>query len=76
MIYVKSILAGLLAVLSGTILLAIVVVVGISILSRSSQDGSVGWDPIALARPLTWLVAILGIFLIGFLWEFYRVRSK
>jgi hypothetical protein len=76
MIYVKCTLAGLLAVLAAAILLVIVVVVGISITSRSSQAGSVGWDPISLARPLPWLVALLGIFLVGFFWEFYRVRSK
>lgn len=77
MIYVKSILAGLLAVLGAAILLIIVVVVGISILSRSqsSQAGSVGWDPIALARPFTWLMVVVGIFLVGFLWEFYRLMS-
>ena len=79
MIYVKCTLAGLLAVLAAAILLVIVVVVGISIASRSlqsSQSGSIGWDPISLARPFTWLVVVLVIFLIGFFWEFYRVRSK
>jgi len=68
-----------LAVLAAAILLVIVVVVGISILSRSlqsSQAGSVGWDPISLARPFTWLVVVVGIFLVGFFWEFYRLRSK
>jgi hypothetical protein len=65
-------------VLAAAILLVIVVVVGISILSRSqsSEAGSVGWDPISLARPFTWPVLVLGIFLVGFFWEFFRVRSK
>jgi hypothetical protein len=78
MIYFKSILAGFLAVLAAAILLIVVVVVGISIWSRSqpSDAGSVGWDPISLARPLTWLVTILVIFFGGFFWEFYRLRSK
>jgi hypothetical protein len=78
MIYFKSILAGLLAVLAAAIILVIVVVVGISIWSRSqsSDAGSVGWDPISLARPFTWLVMVVGIFLVGFFWEFYRLRSK
>ena len=78
MIYVKCTLAGLLAVLGAAILLIIVVVVGISILSRSqsSQAGSVGWDPISLARPFTWLVVVVGIFMVGFFWEFFRLRSK
>lgn len=78
MIYFKSILAGFLAVLAAGTLLVIVVVVGIAIWSRSQSSiaGSVGWDPISLARPLVWLVTILGIFLVGFFWEFYRLRSK
>ena len=78
MIYLKCTIAGVLAVLAAAILLVIVVVVGISILSRSqsSEAGSVGWDPISLARPFTWLVLVLGIFLVGFSWEFFRVRSK
>jgi len=74
-IYLKSVLAGLLAVLAAAILLVIVVVV-LSAASPSSQTGSVGWDPISLGRPLKWLVATLGIFLIGFFWEFFRLRSK
>jgi hypothetical protein len=79
MIYVKCTFAGLLAVLGTAFLLIVVVVVGVSIVSRPSQSlraGSIGWDPISLARPLTWLVVALGIFLVGFVWEFYRVNSK
>jgi hypothetical protein len=79
MIYLKCTIAGFLAVLIAAILMVVmvvVVVVCVSIASRSSQTGSVGWDPISLARPWKWLVATLGIFLIGFFWEFFRVRSK
>jgi hypothetical protein len=54
MIYLKCTLAGLLAVLAAAILLIIAVVVGILMASRPSQQaGSVRWDPIALAGPLT-----------------------
>jgi hypothetical protein len=76
MIYVKCTLAGVVAVLAAAILLVVVAAVGISIASRSSEAGSVGWDPISLARPFTWLVVVVCIFLVGFFWEFYRVRSK
>jgi hypothetical protein len=75
-IYLKCTLAGLFAVLAAAILTVVVVVVCLSIASQSSQTGAVGWDPISLAKPLTWLVAALGIFLVGFFWEFFRVRSK
>jgi uncharacterized membrane protein YphA (DoxX/SURF4 family) len=76
MIYFKCTLAGLLAVLAAAILIVIVVVVGLSIASRSSQTGAIGWDPISLAKPLTWLGVVLAIFFVGFFWEFFRVRSK
>lgn len=77
-IYLKSIVAGLLAVIAAAILLVIVVAVGFWAKSDSSQTetGSLGWDPIALAKPFTWLVVVLGIFLVGFFWEFFRAYSK
>jgi len=80
MIYLKCIVAGLLAVLAAAILAVITVVVWVVVClvsaSRSSQTGAVGWDPISFAKPLTWFMAVLGIFLIGFFWEFFRVRPK
>jgi hypothetical protein len=79
MIYFKCTLAGLLAVFAAAAILIVIVIVGVvglSIASRSSQTGSIGWDPISLAKPLTWLVVVLSIFFVGFFWEFFRVRSK
>jgi hypothetical protein len=76
MIYLKSIFAGLLAVLLAAVLTIIVVTVYLSIASRSSQTGAIGWDPISIAKPLPWIWVVLGIFGVGFLWEFFRVRSK
>ena len=76
MIYFRCTVAGLLAVLAAAILTVLVVIVGLLIASRSAQTGAVGWDPISLARPFTWLVVVSGIFLAGFFWEFFRVRSK
>ena len=76
MIYLKSALAGLVAVFAAAILTVIVVVIYLSIASRSSETGAVGWDPISLARPLPWLGLVLGIFLVGFFWEFFRLSSR
>lgn len=76
MIYFRCTVAGFLAVLAAAILTVIVVMVGLLIASRSTETGAIGWDPISLARPFTWLVIVLGIFLSGFFWEFFRVRSK
>jgi hypothetical protein len=76
MIYVKCTVAGLLTVVAAVILTVVVVVVRLSIASRSSQTGVVGWDPISLARPWTWLAVVLAIFLVGFFGEFWRLSSK
>jgi hypothetical protein len=75
-IYLKSILVGLLAVVVAAILIVIVGVVYLSIASRPSETGVVGWDPVSLAKPLTWIGVVLGIFLIGFFWEFLRASSR
>jgi hypothetical protein len=76
MIFLKSTLAGLLTVLAAAIVTVIVIGVYLLMASRSSGDGAVGWDPIAVAKPLTWLVVVLGIFSVGFFWEFFRVSSN
>jgi hypothetical protein len=78
MIYVKSALAGLLAVAVATIVLPMLVIVGIVIYNgfHSSQEGLVGWDPISLSHrsPLLIVVALLVVcFASGFLWEFRRL---
>ena len=66
--------------LAATILTVIVVVVvvgvGLYVASQSPQTGAVGWDLISLAKPLTWQAVVVAIFLFGFFWEFYRLRSK
>jgi hypothetical protein len=72
-IYLESSLAGLLAEVAAAILLVIVIAVGLWVASRSSQTGTVGWDPISLAKPWAWLTAVLAIFLVGFFWEFFRL---
>jgi uncharacterized membrane protein YphA (DoxX/SURF4 family) len=74
-IYLKCTLAGFLAVLAAAVLTVIIVVVCLSFASRSSQT-AIGWDPISLAKPLTWFVVVLAIFLVGFYWQFFRLSSK
>jgi len=65
MIYLKSALAGIAAVVALAILT-------ISVASHPAGNGVAQWDPISLTSPLTWLV-IIGAFLVGFFWEFRRV---
>jgi hypothetical protein len=81
MIYLKSALAGLLAVEAATILLPILVVSGIILYTavHSSQEGSVGWDPISLwvQRPPLSIVAVAVVcFASGFFWEFRRLTHR
>jgi hypothetical protein len=79
MIYIKSALAGLLAVAAGAVALPMLVIVGIVIYSaiHSSQEGSVGWDPISLIHP-SWpiLTLIVVCFTAGFFWEFRRLTHQ
>lgn len=80
MIYLKSALAGLLAVVAATIVLPILVVMGIVLYSaiHSSQEGSVGWDPISLVhRPSLPIVALMVVcFVPGFFWEFRKLTHR
>lgn len=76
LIYLKSILGGLVAMFAAGVLMVIVVMTCLSIASRSSGRGLVGWDPISLAKPLTWFGVALAIFLAGFFSTFFRLSSK
>jgi hypothetical protein len=75
MIYLKSALVGLLTVFAAAIAMPLAMLIYVSIGFGSSENGAVGWDPISLNRPQTWIV-MLGIFLAGFCWEFRRIASK
>ena len=55
---------------AAAILTLVVVVVYHSMASRSTGTGAAGWDPVSLAQPFPWLGVVMGIFVVGFLWEF------
>jgi hypothetical protein len=71
MIYLKSIVAGLVAVFSVAVLFVIGVVITVLISAKKEGEGAIGWDPIALVRPAP-MILVLAIFVAGFLWEFRR----
>jgi uncharacterized BrkB/YihY/UPF0761 family membrane protein len=73
MIYLKSIMAGVVAALSLMVLLFVGIVIRLWV-SASKEQGAkaIGWDPISLIRPGPLLI-ILVVFVAGFLWEFRRV---
>jgi len=77
MILLKSVLGGLLALIFAVILLVVgAAVIGI-MLSKRQGEAVIGFDPISMARsfPLLWVIALcaaLGIFALGFYWEYRR----
>ncbi|MGA8313222.1 MAG: hypothetical protein WB755_24575 [Terriglobales bacterium] len=76
MIYAKSLVAGLAAVLLAIMLLPFVMAIYLRIVYKPFGNEVAGWDPIGLARwPVAWAAGTL-IFLIGFIWEFRRTKAK
>jgi hypothetical protein len=76
MIYLKSVIAGLLAAIATFVVGFISIPVYLAIAYRSSGMDSIGWDPVStVRRPLIWLV-LIGIFLAGFLGKLLLSRSN
>ena len=81
MLYVKSVLAGLIALIVvpiGVLVIAVVAIVIYSLVHPPSGEGSIGWDPISLwwglNHPVVWFIPVL-IFLAGSLWEYRRLTK-
>jgi len=74
MIYVKSIVAGLVCVCVASFLMLEAISVYLSVVYHV-ETGPMGWNSRFLANPLNWVLTA-AMFLVGFLWEFRRARSK
>ena len=77
MIILKSLAAGLLAVLATAMMFTILGIVALLALSAGNhtEDTSIGWDPVAFARtPLAWTIFLLA-FVAGFYWQCHRSVS-
>ena len=75
MIYVKSLLVGLLVVFGSLLSLLVLVVVGViayNAVHPGLEGTAIGWDPISLNRPVVWCIITL-IFCAGFFWEYRRL---
>lgn len=77
MIYLKSVLVGLLALIVVPICALVIFVVSIVIYTSvhpPSGEGQIAWDPVSLFRinPAILLVPVL-CFFAGFLWEYRRL---
>jgi uncharacterized BrkB/YihY/UPF0761 family membrane protein len=76
MIYLKSVLAGLIALIATPIFLVGLLAVGMfvhTLIHPPQGEGSIGWDPVSLYRtnPFVWCIPLV-IFLAGFFWEYRR----
>jgi hypothetical protein len=76
MVYLKSVLAEIAALLVVAIASLFAILTYLSIIYRRAGSVAIGWDPISLAKPGTWLLFVIAIFLAGFFWEFRRAISK
>jgi len=75
MIILKSLAAGLLAVLATAIVITILAIGALLVLSARNheEDTSIGWDPVTFARePLAWIIFLLA-FAAGFYWQYRRI---
>jgi hypothetical protein len=75
MIILKSLAAGLLAVLATVVVITILAVVALLVLSarNNSDETVIGWDPVAFGHePLPWII-FLFVFAIGFYWQSRRI---
>ena len=76
MVYLKSLVAGAVAVAMGLVLSPIVMGVYFYIVYRQGADEATGWDPTPFVKqPLIWALTGL-MFMAGFLWGFRRAHPK
>ena len=74
--YLKSLVAGTVAVAIAAVLSPIVMAIYFLVVYRTGASGAIGWDPTSSARqPLIWATNVL-IFVGGFVWEFRRAHAK
>lgn len=74
MIYLRSILVGLVVVCAASFLMLEAVSFYLSHVYHVGT-GPIGWNPRFLANPFDWLLTA-AMFIGVFLWEFRRLRSK
>jgi hypothetical protein len=76
MVYVKSLVAGTVAVAIAAALSPIVMGIYFLVVYRPGASEAIAWDPTSFARqPPIWAISGL-IFVAGFVWEFRRAHAK
>jgi hypothetical protein len=77
MVYLKSFLAGLAALIFAGVLSVVAIAVYLSAVYKPTEDEAIGWDPVSLAHRSPWLTALpVLVFAAGFIWELRRARSR
>ncbi len=78
MIYVKSVLAGFLALVIVFIVLPIVGMILYGFTHTQPDGGSIGWDPISMVKQSPFLPSAVAVvvFVAGFFWEFRRLTHR
>jgi len=77
MIVLKSLAAGLIAVLATAMVIAVSAIVALLLLNarNHTDDTSIGWDPIEFGRaPLAWIIFLFA-FAAGFYWQYRRLAA-
>ena len=76
MILVKSILAGLVALILTAIVLLVGAVVVLMVRFKPRHGQTIGIDPVGIvvSFPLLWIIAVIA-FALGFYWEYRRARG-
>ena len=77
MIFLKSIAAGLTAVLAMAVAIAVSAIVALFLLSARNRanDTVIGWDLVEFGRaPLTWIIFLFA-FAAGFYWQYRRLAA-
>jgi len=76
MVYVKSALAGFLALIVAFVAtICGVIVYGVT--HKPTDGSSIGWDPISLFKhPIFPSAVVVLIFVAGFFWEFRRLTHR
>jgi hypothetical protein len=77
MIFLKSIAAGLTAVLATAVAIAVSAIVALFLLSARNQanDTVIGWDMVEFGRaPLAWIIFLFA-FAAGFYWQYRRLAA-
>ena len=75
MLYLKSVIAGIVALVIASVVLPTLVILFFSALTVRHRGGTaIGFDPVSIARssPTVWLIGLI-VFAAGFYWEYRRL---